>query len=154
MDRLIPSKETLTIEFKSDKKGYNDDDLIDEIVGMANTKDGTLYLGIEDNGEITGISKKHADEMGLMAFVANETVPSLSIRSELISVNKKDVMAIEIPMSRAIVAASDGKVIRRRLKLDGTPENIPMYPYEIPGRLSELSLLDITAQPLDRADLL
>ena len=152
MNKLIPANETLTIEFKSDKKGYCDDDLIDEIVGMANTKGGILYLGVEDDGEITGISEKHSDEIGLMALVANKTVPSLSVRAELISVNYKAVMAIEVPMSRAIVAASDGKVLRRRLKLDGTPENIPMYPYEIPGRLSELSLLDVTSQPVDRAD--
>ena len=32
--RTIPIKESLTIEFKSDKKKYSDADLVDEIVGM------------------------------------------------------------------------------------------------------------------------
>ena len=36
--RTIPEKETLTIEFKSDRSGYSDADLVDEIVGMANTQ--------------------------------------------------------------------------------------------------------------------
>ena len=40
--RTIPIKESLTIEFKSDKKKYSDADLVDEIVGMTNTKGGTL----------------------------------------------------------------------------------------------------------------
>lgn len=56
-------------------------------------------------------------------------------------------------MSRTIVTTSDGKVLRRRLKLDGTPENVPMYPFEINTRLSELSLLDFSAQILPGASL-
>ena len=48
--RLIPEKETLTIEFKSDRAGYSDTDLVEAIVGMANTQGGDLYLGVEDNG--------------------------------------------------------------------------------------------------------
>ena len=42
--RTIPYKEDLTAEFKSDLKRYPDNDLIDEIVGMTNTKGGILYL--------------------------------------------------------------------------------------------------------------
>ena len=57
--RTVPFKESLTIEFKSDKKRYSDTLLVEEIVGMANTKGGELYLGVEDNGEITGLHKEH-----------------------------------------------------------------------------------------------
>ena len=57
--RTIPMKEDLIVEFKSYIKKYSDTDLIDEIVGMTNTKGGTLYLGVEDDGEITGVNPKH-----------------------------------------------------------------------------------------------
>jgi hypothetical protein len=40
--RTIPEKETLTIEFKSDRSGYSDADLVNEIVGMANTQDNKI----------------------------------------------------------------------------------------------------------------
>lgn len=73
--RTIPNKENLTIEFKSDIKRYPDNDLIDEIVGITNTKGGTLYLGVEDNGEITGVNKVHKDASGVTALIANNTVP-------------------------------------------------------------------------------
>ena len=46
------------------------------------------------------------------------------------------------------MASSSGKIQRRRLKADGTPENVPMYPYEITTRLSSLRLLDFSAQPV------
>lgn len=144
--RTIPNKETLTVEFKSDLKKLRDTDLIDAIIGMTNTEGGLLFLGVEDGGEITGVHRQHADEIGVAALIANRTVPSVAVRAEMITEEGHDVLKIEIPMSKTIVASTDGKILRRRLKMDGTPENIPMYPYEINTRLSELSLLDFSAQ--------
>ena len=77
--RTIPHKEDLTVEFKSDIKNLRDNELIDEIVGMTNTKGGTLYLGVEDDGKITGVSNMHKDAIGVTALIANKTVPSVSV---------------------------------------------------------------------------
>lgn len=148
---MIPKNETLTIEFKSDLKRYSDRELVEEIVGMANTEGGDLYLGVEDNGQPTGVHENHKDPIGLAAMIANMTVPSISVRAEIIRENDTDIMKIEIPISRTVVATSAGKTLRRRLNAEGNPENVPMYPYEIPSRLSELSLLDYSAQPLSGA---
>ena len=148
MMRIIPKKETLTIEFKSDVDCLDEKELVSEIVGMTNTEGGVLYLGVEDNGDITGVHKKHKDPNGAMALIANKTVPSLSARAEIIEEEGIEVLQIQIPMSKTIIATSDGKIQRRRLKPDGSPENVPMYPYEIPGRLSSLSQLDYSAQIL------
>ena len=149
--RTIPMKEDIIVEFKSDVKGYSDSDLVDEIVGMTNTKGGDLYLGVEDDGTVTGVNKKHKDPIGVAALIANSTVPSVSVRAEVIVEDKHDVLKIEIPVSRTVVSTSSGKMLRRRLKADGSPEVIPMFSYEIAGRLSELSLLDFSAQPLSGA---
>ena len=149
--RQIPLRESLTIEFKSDLKKLPDSDLLDAVVGITNTDGGTLFLGVEDDGTITGVHEIHADEVGVTALIANKTVPAVSVRAEIIEEEQHEVLQIEIPMSRAIVATSDGKILRRRLKVDGTPENVPMYPYEINTRLSELSLLDFSAQILNGA---
>ena len=149
--RTIPLRETLTIEFKSDLKKLPDTDLIDAVIGIANTDGGTLYLGVEDDGTITGVHPHHADEIGVAALIANKTVPAVSVRAELICEEGHNILQIEIPMSRAIVASSEGKILRRRLKVDGTPENVPMYPFEITTRLSQLSLLDFSAQVLSGA---
>lgn len=146
--RMIPKKETLTIEFKSDIDCLDEKELVSEIVGMTNTEGGVLYLGVEDNGDITGVHKKHRDPNGAMALIANKTVPSLSVRAEIIEEEGIEVLQIQIPMSKTIIATSDGKIQRRRLKPDGSPENVPMYPYEIPGRLSSLSQIDYSAQIL------
>lgn len=149
--REIPFKEDLITEFKSDRARYKDTLLVEEIVGMANTKGGNLYLGVEDDGEITGVHREHEDINGLRALIANMTVPSLSVRADILIEDNKKVLKIEIPMSHSVVATSNGKILKRRLKADGSPENVPMYPYEINTRLSELSLLDFSAQILTGA---
>jgi ATP-dependent DNA helicase RecG len=61
------------------------------------------------------------------------------------------VLKISVPRRTSIVATSSGKMLRRRIKSDGKPENIPMYPFEIATRLSSLSLLDYSAQPVPDA---
>lgn len=120
--------------------------MVEAIVAMANTDGGELYLGVEDNGEITGLSIKHEDEIGLCAMVMNSIVPTLFISAEILNKDNKKVMKITIPKSRSGVATQSGKMIRRRLKSNGDLENIPMYPYEITTRLSDLSLLDFSSQ--------
>jgi len=151
--RTIPMAEDLVVEFKSDLKKYSDSNLIDEIVGMTNTKGGVLYLGVEDNGDITGVHPHHKDAIGVTALIANSTVPSVSVRAEIIVEEEQDVLKIEIPISRTVVSTSSGKMLRRRLKADGSPEVIPMYSYEVVTRLSELALLDFSAGPLAGATL-
>lgn len=151
--RTIPTVESLEIEFKSDLKCYPDHDLIEEIVGMANTVGGVLFLGVEDDGTITGVHKKHRDAIGVTALIANSTVPPVAVRAEVINEENKEVLKIEIPRSRGVISTASGKMLRRRLKLDGLPEVIPMYSYEIPSRLAELGMLDYSAQPLAGATL-
>ena len=146
----IGFNEDLINEFKSDKNCLSDNEIIDAVVAFANTDGGNLYLGVEDSGEITGIHDNHKDITLLSAFIANKTVPPISVRAEILDL-EYPVLKISVPRRTAIVATSSGKIQRRRIKADGTPENIPMYPYEIATRLSSLSLLDYSAQPVPEA---
>lgn len=146
----IGFKEDLTHEFKSDKSKLSDSDIIDAVVAFANTDGGELYLGVEDDGQITGLHKEHKDVTRLAAFIANKTVPPVSVRVEVLPL-VFPVLKIDVPKRTAIVSSSEGKIQRRRIKADGTPENIPLYPYEIATRLSTLSLFDYSAQPVPDA---
>lgn len=151
--RLIPTKESIDTEFKSDKKGLPDAVLVDAVVAMANSEGGSIYLGVEDDGTITGVKKEHQDKDGVCALIANKTVPSIAVRAELLEEDGNTVLKIEVPKSRSIVSSSEGKILKRRLKADGMPEAKPLYPYEIQSRLSELKLLDFSAQPLEGSSL-
>lgn len=147
----IGFREDLTHEFKSDLTKLPDGDIIDAVVAFANTDGGELYLGVEDDGEITGLHKAHSDITQLAAFIANKTVPPIAVRAEILEMDLP-VLKIEVPKKTAIVSSSTGKIQRRKIKADGTPENVPLYPYEIATRLSSLSLFDYSAQPVPDSD--
>lgn len=143
--------ESLTDEFKSDVKKLSDEVIIDCVVAFANTNGGRLYLGVEDDGSITGLHREHADTVKLAAFIANKTVPPVSVQTET-EEGENPYLIISVPKSRAVVASSSGKILRRRIKANGEPENVPMYPHEINTRLSSLSLLDFSALPVPESE--
>jgi ATP-dependent DNA helicase RecG len=76
-------KESLFIEFKSDRNCLPDRDLLAAVISLANTEGGELYLGVEDNGDITGLHPKHRDITTLAALIGNKSCPPLSVRAEL-----------------------------------------------------------------------
>ena len=146
-----PKKETLQIEFKSDPVGrLSDKSVADAVVGLANAQGGVLYIGIDDNGTISGLrSEKWRNPKKAAAFISNYTVPPLLVETDLVpAVKDRWVLTIKVPKAQGLCATRDGKVLRRRIKVDGRPENIPMFPQEYSGRLSELGLLDYSAQVL------
>ena len=147
----IGFRENMTVEFKSDLKKLSDDVIIESVVAFANTDGGKFFLGVEDNGDITGLHPSHKDPSKLAAFIANKTIPPVAVQTELMDADDVKYLIVTVPKYTAIVAASNGKVLRRRIKLDGEPENIPMYPYEMNTRLSSLRMLDYSAQPVPEA---
>lgn len=145
---MIPKCETMTVEFKSDRKRLSDADIIDAVVALANAKGGQVYIGIEDDGTVSGLDMSRGNNVtGLAAMIANKTVPPQAVRVEIVG-KDKPVAMIDVPQSSGIVSTSSGRVLRRRLKADATPENVPMFPHEYASRLSDLSLLDYSAQTL------
>lgn len=151
---LIPPRETLEVEFKSDRDPLNDDDLIEALICLANAQGGTLYLGIENDGSVTGLhASRPADISGLAALVANRTAPSLQVLAENLLHQQHRVAAITVPRSPEIVARSDGLVKRRRIGGNGQPECVPFLPHEYPSRRADFQLFDMSAEVMAEATL-
>lgn len=148
---MLPSHESLTVEFKSDRDRLPDSELAAAVVCLANTDGGDLYIGIEPDGSVTGLHAAHQNVAGLAAMIANRTVPPLSVRVEAIDTRSGRVAKVMVPKSRQLVATSDGILQRRRIKADGTPECVPFYPHEFAQRRSDLGLLDYSALPVSDA---
>lgn len=147
MDR--PLKESIVIEFKSDRKCYPLAKLYEDLVGMANTDGGWLFLGMEDDGTPTGVDRQHRNGQYMEAVIQENTTPSLYVRTHIEHWDGYDILAIEVPISRQLMMTAEGKYLRRRLKRDGTPETVALKPYEILQRLSYIQALDPSAQVIE-----
>lgn len=144
----LPAAESLTIEFKSDRKRLPDTELVEALVCLANTEGGELWLGVEDDGQATGLHADHAVLLGLAGLVAARTSPSLQVDVHAVEVGSVRVACIRVPKVQAEVATTAGVSLRRRIKHDGTPECVPMLPHERISRASSFGLVDVSAQPV------
>ena len=123
--------------------------LYEDLVGLANTDGGWLFLGMEDDGTPTGVDNQHKNHQFMQASIQDNTVPSLFVRTHMEEWDGHPVLAIEVPISRQLMMTSEGKYLRRRIKRDGTPETVALKPYEILQRLSYIQALDPSAQVIE-----
>lgn len=144
---MLPTVESLTVEFKSDRDCYPDGDLIAAVAAMANGHGGELYLGIEDDGIVTGLHRKHLGKVnGLAALIYNSTNPNLTVKTEDIEVDGLRVVKIEVPRASKIIMTSKGTCVRRRLDSKGKPEVVPFNPQDQLSHLADLQAFDLSAK--------
>lgn len=148
MTHHLPTAESLTVEFKSDRKRLPDSDLVEALVCLANAEGGELWLGVEDDGTPTGLHVEHRNLAGLAGLVAARTSPSLRVQVDAVEADGLRLARITVSKAQSVVSTVGGVYLRRRLKHDGTPECTPMLPHERESRASSLGLSDVSAQPV------
>ena len=143
---LIAGGETLAVEFKSDQGPLSDADLIETAVCLANKQGGTLLIGVENDGAVTGLhTRHHAHPAALAAFVANRTVPPLTVEAEFVDLAEGRVAALTIPAARQPVSTSDGRLLIRYQDVHNRPGCRPLYAYELTNWLAERGQADTSA---------
>lgn len=163
-ERAIPVSESLTVEFKSDRgSNLGLDTIVDTVVAFSNTEGGTLYVGVEDNGVPTGSKNKdYANTQRLTSQIAHGTNPPVQVSVSTLMLDEKGceradgerVVQIDVPKSTiSIIASTKGRVVRRMLKADGSPETVPLYPYEILSRLTAFGQADYSTYTVNGATL-
>jgi ATP-dependent DNA helicase RecG len=154
LQELIASGESLTVEFKSDHRQISDKEIYEEIVSMANTAGGTLLIGVEDSGEVTGAAPRHGtstDPLRLQAAIFGNTVPSINTRVSVLKMEGSEVLAVEVDRYPEPCATASGKSLRRIIGGDGKPQSVPFYPRDQRSMRIDLGLLDFSAQPVESA---
>lgn len=149
---LIAQGEGLSLEFKGEGKGQlSDRELVETVVCMANrpgSEPGWILVGVEDDGRVTGARPRHGvstDPIRVQALIANRTRPSLTCRVEVVQLEGKPVLAIEVPPSSMPVGTTDGKYLRRALGGAGRPECLPYHFHEMQAQLAGRGALDYSA---------
>lgn len=151
---LIQAGESLTVEFKSDRQSLRDSTIYEEIVAMANTKGGTLLIGVEDDGTVSGARPRHGsstDPAKLQAAIFNNTVPNVNTRIKVVQYPHGPVIAIEVDIYPEPCATASGKSVRRTIGGDGKPQTVPYYPRDQRSCRTDMGLLDFSAQVVEDA---
>lgn len=152
LSALIAEGESLQVEFKSDQRQISDAEIYEEVVALANTSGGTLLIGVEDNGVVTGAFARHGtttDPIRLQAAIFNNTVPNVNTRISLVEHPDGKVIAIEVDPYPELCATAHGRCVRRTVGPDGKPQTIPFYPRDQRSRRVDLGLMDFSAQVME-----
>ncbi|MCL4290753.1 MAG: putative DNA binding domain-containing protein [Thermoleophilia bacterium] len=152
----IEGGETFTVEFKGEEsEPINDRELIETVVCLANGDGGTLLIGVEDDGRVTGARPRHeagtTDPDRLKALIANNTEPPVRVEVDLIAVDGEMVLAIGVPNEARAVGTRDARYIRRALGGDGRPACIPLHATEMLAHQIERGAVDYAALEIPEA---
>ena len=59
-----------------------------------------------------------------------------------------DVLIVDVPKARTLVATTAGRYVRRAIGVDGSPQCLPLLPHEAQARTTLLGGLDLSVSPL------
>lgn len=143
---ILKIGESINTEFKSwnkvsdMKKRINL--AVDELIAFANNKGGTLYFGVEDNGEVTGCDGNY-DLQNIIESIYEKARPPIFVDPEEIEYNGKKVIALTVASDGITHATTDGRCLKRLGK-----NSKPFYPDEMSNRYSEIQSSDFSGRIL------
>lgn len=144
LKKVIEEGETSTVEFKSWVKASSMKEIInlavDELIAFANCKGGTVYIGIEDNGEVTGCSGKY-DLQNICETIYDKTRPPMFTEAKELAYEGKKIIAISVEPDGKIYATTDGRCLKRLGK-----NSKPFYPDEMSHIYSVSQSPDFSSQ--------
>lgn len=127
-ETILLKGEGLNVEFKSWIKAKSMKERIDlvikELIAFANAKGGTVFLGVEDNGEVTGCTDY--DCQNILERIYDKTIPSMYTEIEEILYHDMIILAITVERDGTIYATTSGSVYKRLGK-----NSKPYYPEQI-----------------------
>jgi len=99
LKRLVARGESDSLEFK--RKIAFPLKVIREVVAFANSNGGTLLVGVNDEGNITGLKNPDGEAFVLKKAIQEHIKPFLKYRIEEIKINAdRKILAFHIPESR------------------------------------------------------
>lgn len=106
---IIANSENSGVEFKRDD--IRPEQLAKEVVAMANFQGGMVLLGVEDNGEISGIQRDNLEEWVMNVFQSKIHPMILPFYEEVLCDENKRVAVISFPagISKPYVVRHAGK---------------------------------------------
>ncbi len=144
INQIIAQGETITVEFKSWVNTSSMKERINlvvpELIAFANSKGGTVYLGIEDNGDVTGCIGEY-DLQNIYESIYDKTRPPMFTDIKEIDYQDRKIIAISVSSDGKTYAMTDGRCLKRLGK-----NSKPYYPDEMSHIYSSTQTPDFSSQ--------
>ncbi len=95
IQNLLVQGENSSVEFK--RQEVHPDAIAREMVAFANTRGGTILIGVDDTGTIAGIDDGINWEERIANIARHNIVPALTVEYYEVSVNNRCVGVIDVP---------------------------------------------------------
>ena len=89
---MLPEKEDIQNEFKT---SFNEE-AIEALVAFANTKGGSVYIGITNTKRIVGVSLGHETIVEWINEIKTKTVPAIIPNVDVIDIDNKNVVVFSV----------------------------------------------------------
>lgn len=98
LKKLVATGESETLEFK--RKASHPDKIVRELVAFANTRGGTLLVGVSDDGNLSGLKFPDEEAYAIRRAVRRYCRPHLKYKERIIPIAiNKFVVMYEVPSS-------------------------------------------------------
>ncbi|QYH19006.1 ATP-binding protein [Corynebacterium aquatimens] len=130
---MITAGEGLTVAFarRVSAAYINERRVIEIMACLANAEGGTLLIGVDHDGTVSGCHPFHGDRTDpalLASAVYRHTYPGLPVTVDIEDVDGREVVAITTRAQHTPVATAWGVYRTRRLNSQGKPECVGMEP--------------------------
>ena len=143
-EKVLQKGESIDTEFKSWVKASSMKErvalAVDELIAFANSKGGTVYFGVEDNGEVTGCTGNY-DLQNIVEAIYDKTRPPLFTEAGEFEYKGKTVITLSVEHDGPTYATTDGRCLRRLGK-----NSKPYYPDEMSNKYSAVQNPDFSGQ--------
>ena len=109
MMNKLPKTENASVEFKA---SFNEN-VIETLVAFSNAKGGTVYVGVSDNGNITGVTVGREAVQSWINEIKSKTTPQVIPDAEVLTVEGKNVVALSVPEYPIKPVSIRGKFYKR-----------------------------------------
>lgn len=150
--RILDKGETDTVEFKSWINTRNIKEIISftvvELVAFANSKGGTVYLGVEDKPVIVTGCDRNYDSQRILESIYDKTTPAMFTEIEEFEYEGKLVIAISVEADGKKYTTTDGRCLKRLGR-----NSKPLYPDELSNMYSSAQNPDFSGRIISESTL-
>lgn len=150
--QLIGRGESISVAFarRVSAAYINERRVIETMACMANAQGGTLLVGVDRDGTVSGCHPFHGeitDPALLASAVYRHTIPGLPVDVEQVLVDGRPVVSLTTAAQPTPVATTWGVYRTRRLNAQGSPECVGMDPASVVTRYRDANGMDWALTP-------